>query len=211
MKRGLAKAFIIFEVIYSLLLTNIVFILISILSLMTLFPVLLVSELNYMRRFYIFKEYKGILFTFFTFTKGRVIKSFQVLFPIIIMIAFLLLNMFYYNEILEFYFNPYIISVILLIQLLMLYQLFGILLISALQLTVSFDKKKRDIYKISFLMLNSHFIRGFLSVLSSIAFMILLLETSQLIILIFLPTSLFGFYIVFSDIFESEVKKYTIK
>ncbi len=203
MKSNIYKGFILFEALFSIVITNIAFIGLSFLSILILTPVLLVSTFICIRRVYLYKEYQGIIFRFIFSAKGRIIRSFQVLYPALLFLAVLIASVLYYNQIMDYYFSDMVISIVILIQLLVIYQTVAIILLSALYLTIDTKMHALDIYKASFLLFNANPLKGFLSMISLIAMILFIVEISWFGYLIFIPLSLFAFYTVFSKTFET--------
>lgn len=202
MGEGYRRVFLIFEVIISLIVVNILFLLGSIFSGLFLFPVLLVSTMNYIRRFYVYEEYDGIMVTFVRFVRGKIWYSFTVLFPLVVLSIFLLATLLVFNEILIDSFPVFVIYVIHGVQLFALYQLIGIMLHSAIWISKTQQYSIKEVYVHGFLVFNLHPIRSLFSMISLIVISILLLVYIDFTYLLFLPVGLFGFYIVNSTIEE---------
>ncbi len=211
MKNVLSKSFVVFEVIFSFVITNIVVFVGSILSATLLLPVFLVSMSNYIRNFYIHKEYSGIIFTFFTGIKGKIKVSIKILYPLMLFIGLLMLSIYYYNGFMSNYFGQTFIVVVFIVQLFVLYQSVGVLLLSALQVAIDSKRNLVETYKYSFLMLNAFPVRSFLAMLSFITVIVLAVLSANALLFALLPLALMAFYIVFSDVFEKHIQKVFIK
>lgn len=206
MRSSLAKAFIIFEVIFSIVLTNMLFVVGSIASVFLLFPVLLISTLYYIRRMYLYHEYTGLIYNYTKYIKGNVGKSIKLLYPLVLFIALLLLSIFYYNQIIFEAFDPFLVWFIYIIQSFMLYQSIGVMIIASILYGKNNEITNKEILNRAFIIFNAHPIRAMMSMTSLIvgaAFIIRVIPFSYLLIF---PIILFLFYVVFSDVLE--LKKY---
>jgi len=207
----MGKAFVIFEIILSIALTNMLLIGGSLLSVFLLFPVLLISTLYYLRRMYLYREFTGIIYNYAHFIRGNILSSIKILFPLVLFIGFLLLSIFYYNRVMIELFHPFLVILIFVVQAFMLYQAVGVMLVSAI-LYAQFKEKHHDetptyaLLNKGFIILNAHPVRGFLSIISLIMGTVFIIRLVPFFYLIVLPIGLFAFYVVFSDVIEQ--KKY---
>ncbi len=206
MKQAFGTAFSIFEIILSVVIANVLLVIGSVLSAFLLFPILLISTLYYLRRMYLYREFTGIIFNYTNFIRGNVLKSIKLLFPLVLFVGFMLLSVFYYNQILLDVLHPYFILLIYLVQAFLLYQAVGVMIVSAILYGKNRDTENKEILNKAFIIFNAHPIRGFLSVLSLGAGFIFIVGVLPFSYLIVFPVSLFFFYVVFSDIIEQ--KKY---
>ena len=206
MKQAFGTAFSIFEIILSIVLANVLLVIGSVLSGFLLFPVLLISTLYYLRRIYLYREFTGIIFNYTNFIKGNIVKSIKLLFPLVLFVGFMLLSVFYYNQILTDMLHPYFILVIFVVQAFLLYQVVGVMIVSAILYGKNPDTENKEILNKAFIIFNAHPIRGFLSILSLAAGVIFIVRVLPFSYLIVFPIGLFFFYVVFSDIIEQ--KKY---
>lgn len=202
MNKNIYSGFVVFEVILSLVITNFIFVVTSVITLGLLFPIMLVSTFNYIQRFYDQKEYEGIIFTFLSFIKKRILKTTKLLLPIVVLVFLLVINVFVFNiEVVET-FSVNQLFILYTAQTLMAYQLLGILLHSAIILIEEKDHTIKTLYKEAFLIFNLHPIRSFFSMLSLVVMIITSLYYVDYIYMLFAPLSLFAFYIVNSPILK---------
>lgn len=205
MRSNLAKAFVVFEVIISIVVSNISLVLLSIVSFGVLLPVLLVSTMNYIKRMLTYKEYEGIVFTYFSYIKGNIGNSFKAITPIILVIILLLLNLFSFNSILIEYFPLIMVQIIFYIQLFIVYYLIGFLLHVSIILTNNKKLTLKEIYFNSFLKMNLNPIRNFFGILSLFISIYLSLYLVSYAYLIFIPIGLLVFYIIVSPIIKEHI------
>ncbi len=208
MKSSWGKTLVIFEVIFSIAVTNMLFIAWSVLSLFIMFPVMLIGTLYYLRRMYLYREYTGILYNFAKFIKGNIIASFKLLYPLVLFVGLLLLSIFYYNQIIIELFHPFLVLLVYFVQAFLLYQTVGVMLVAGIIFIQDQAMLKRDILTRAFLIFNAHPVKALLAMLSLIMGTLVVIRVFPFFYLIVLPISLFMFYVVFSDILEKNQPKH---
>jgi len=204
MNNVFSKAFIGFEVIFSIALTNIILVVGSVLSAFLLFPILLIATLYALRRMYTNKEYTGILVNYFRIIKGNILPSIKLLYPLVLFIVLIILSVFYYNQILFQIVPPFFVYFVYVVQAFLLYQAIGVLLVSA----ILYGKKQKQTIKYylnhAFIIFNAHPVKGLLAMISLIMGIVVVIWVIPYAYLLVFPISLFMFYVVFSDVIENE-------
>jgi len=203
-KGSLNRVFVVFEVILSIAIANILLVFGSFISLFVLFPVLLVSTIYYLRNMYIHRDFTGIIYSYIMFLKGNIIKTFKMLYLFVLFIGLLILSIVYYNQILFELAPDLVIVVIYLVQAFMLYQTVGVMLVSSILYTQNPKTPNMELINKAFLLFNAHPIKGLVSTISLVVGMIFVVRILPFSYMLVFPLGLFFFYVVFSDVIEGK-------
>jgi len=202
--KNLGKSLVVFEIILSIVIANLLLIVGSLLSLFLLFPVMLVSTLYIVRRMYLYREFNGIIYNFIYYMKGNILATIKLIYPLIIFVILLVFSITYYNQIVFEMIDPFFVWLIYIIQAFMLYQAVGVMLISAILYTKNNTESPTAILNKAFIIFNAHPIKGVLSMISLVMGTVFVIYVIPYAYMLFLPISLFMFYVVFSDVIETK-------
>lgn len=204
MKSSFGKAFTLFEVILSVVIANVLLVLGSVFSLFLLFPALLISTLYYLRRMYLYHEYTGIVYNYMNYLRGNVLKPMKMIFPLVLFIGLLLFSIFYYNQAVTEVFHPFFVWLIFLVQLFMLYQAVGVMVVASILYAQNSETPAPTLLNKAFIIFNAHPFRALFSMISLFAGIVFVIRVFPFSYLVLFPVGLFLFYVVFSDAIEQK-------
>ncbi len=159
------------------------------------------------QRVVVYKDYQGMIYSFFKFIKGNITRTLKVLAPVIIGVILLLLNLFAFNNVLEEFLPTLLVQFIFYIQLFVLYYLIGFLLHTSILLASTKEANLKEIYFIIFQRMNLNPIRNFFGIFAFFMVIFLSLFRVDYFYLILFPIALIAFYITVLPLIEDDFKK----
>ncbi|ERJ11888.1 hypothetical protein [Haloplasma contractile] len=189
------------QVIVIMFITNLLFFLFSGVSLLFLMPVCIASAFH-ISKLILDKKYDGLMLTYLRFIKEHALKCFKVSFPLLLLIIIIGFNLYWFNEGFIPIANPYVFTIILLLQVFIGFEALNIMLLSLIQLTINADKSFKLIMRDAFLVGNRYFFRMIMSSMVFIVVYMLGTNFSPLFFMISTTLMLFLYYGSFSFIIK---------